>query len=63
MTGSLVNSLALIKQTYGATASIIANRSPEFVTSTLTARFDFLRSIVSRSNFAVGLVEFCALSP
>ena len=42
----LLEALALIKQTYGPTASKIPRKSSDLVTSMLTARFVFLRSIV-----------------
>jgi hypothetical protein len=53
----------LIRQTYGDTTSMIAKRSCVFVTSMLTPRLVFFRSMVLRINFAVGFVNLEALSP
>ena len=48
------NGIALIMQTNGPTASTMKRKSLDFVTSTLTARFVFFLSIVSKRSFAAG---------
>ena len=50
----------LIKAMYGPTVSITEIKSELLVTSTLTQRFDFLRSMVSRSCFAATFEKFFA---
>ena len=55
--------IALIRQTKGPTTSMMARKSSDFVTSTLTDRFDFFRSIVSSSSFAAGFFCWSALNP
>jgi hypothetical protein len=44
--------LALIRETYGPTASMTDRKSLDDVTSTLTHRFDRFLSMVSRRSFA-----------
>ena len=46
---------ALMRQTYGPTASMMFKKCADLVTSTLTARLDFFRSIVSNNSRAAGL--------
>lgn len=50
----------LISAVYGPTVSITEMKSELLVTSTLTQRFDCLRSMVSRSCFAAAFEKFSA---
>lgn len=54
---------AFIMHAYGPTVSITLRKSALLVRSTLTAKLDFLRSIVSKSSFAAALDCFVALRP
>lgn len=53
--------LTFTRQIYGPTMSMILRKSACFVTSTLTHRLLFLRSIVSSNPLAAGLACFSAL--
>ena len=48
----------LISATCGPTVSITERKSELLVTSTLTQRLDFLRSMVSRSRLAASFEKF-----
>lgn len=54
--------LALMRETYGPTASMIDRKSLDDVISTLTHRFDRFFSIVSRRLLAAGFTWFFARS-
>lgn len=53
---------ALMRETYGPTASMIDRKSFDDVTSTLTHRFDCFLSIASRRSLAAGFICLFARS-